>query len=404
MRWDIFCRVIDNYGDAGVCWRLVRELVSRGQSVRLWIDDVAPLAWMVPWAPGGTAPQGVEIRAWADAEQPAMPGDGTGAPGDVVIEAFGCHLPDAFVERMQGVPGLQWVNLEYLSAESYVERSHGLPSPVWNGPGAGLTKRFFYPGFTPRTGGLLRPTEGSAWPAAAAQVGWPRQRADALMSLRQALLDELNTHTGAPVHAPTAAPWLLAFCYPNSPLACILESVARQPAAPEAPPVQVWLAPGGATDLALAWQATSAHAQRLALHPLPHWPQAQFDAWLDACDLRLVRGEDSAVRALWSGQPHLWQLYKQDDGVHADKLDAFLDRWMAPWPAALQAQLRPWWRLWNGLPGAEDWLTHPEAAAAAWPAWDDGSPWAIAQHQSASALASQSDLCSQLMAFVNTSG
>lgn len=39
--WDIFCSVVDNYGDIGVCWRLAVNLAQRGQRVRLWIDDSA---------------------------------------------------------------------------------------------------------------------------------------------------------------------------------------------------------------------------------------------------------------------------------------------------------------------------------------------------------------------------
>ena len=45
LRWDIFCRVVDNFGDAGVCWRLARQLADEhGLAVTLWIDDVASLA------------------------------------------------------------------------------------------------------------------------------------------------------------------------------------------------------------------------------------------------------------------------------------------------------------------------------------------------------------------------
>ena len=57
--WDIFCRVIDNYGDIGVCWRLARQLANEfGQTVRLWVDDLArAVEWMtangVRFAPGG---------------------------------------------------------------------------------------------------------------------------------------------------------------------------------------------------------------------------------------------------------------------------------------------------------------------------------------------------------------
>ena len=59
MRWDLFCRVVDNFGDVGVCWRLACELARRGDAVRLWIDDASALAWM---APDGMA--GVEVGAF----------------------------------------------------------------------------------------------------------------------------------------------------------------------------------------------------------------------------------------------------------------------------------------------------------------------------------------------------
>ena len=48
MRWDLFCRALDNYGDIGVGWRLAADLGARGEAVRLWLDDPAP-----PLAVGG---------------------------------------------------------------------------------------------------------------------------------------------------------------------------------------------------------------------------------------------------------------------------------------------------------------------------------------------------------------
>ena len=170
LRWDIFCRVIDNFGDIGVCWRLARALAVRGQAVRLWVDDASALAWM---APSGC--QGVEMRQWLP-EQP-IPQDCE--TGDVVIEAFGCEIDPAWVamnrralyadsmpangqKHLKNAP--VWINLEYLSAERYVERSHRLPSPIMRGPAAGLVKWFFYPGFTAGTGGVLRDMEVASAP------------------------------------------------------------------------------------------------------------------------------------------------------------------------------------------------------------------------------------------------
>ena len=87
-RWDLFCRVIDNHGDLGVCWRLACDLAGRGAEVRLWIDDASALNWMAPQG----AP-GVEVLPWRDPQDDEV-------PGDVVVEAFGCDPPAAFVARM----------------------------------------------------------------------------------------------------------------------------------------------------------------------------------------------------------------------------------------------------------------------------------------------------------------
>jgi uncharacterized repeat protein (TIGR03837 family) len=93
-RWDIFARVVDNFGDAGVSWRLARQLaVEHGRDVVLWLDQLAPLARIAPDVVGDRSTQrahGVTIRHWTDPFPAAE-------PADVVVEAFGCGLPDAYV-------------------------------------------------------------------------------------------------------------------------------------------------------------------------------------------------------------------------------------------------------------------------------------------------------------------
>ena len=278
MRWDLFCRVIDNFGDIGVCWRLAAELARRGQTVRLWLDDATALRWMAPQG----AP-GVTVVPWTTAA-PAL------EPGDVVVEAFGCDPPPDFVARMAAMarPPV-WINLEYLSAEAYVERSHGLPSPVHSGAGRGLVKWFFYPGFTPRTGGLLRSTASAS-----------TSESDAA----------------------------LVFCYANPMLPRLAEDW----------PGRLLLAPGAAQTL---------DAPRVTR--LDWLTQTGFDALLTRCALNFVRGEDSFVQAVWAGRPFVWQIYPQDDGAHRAKLEAFLDQFLAGADATLADDLRRLWRAWNGL-------------------------------------------------------
>ena len=182
LRWDVFCRVVDNHGDLGVCWRMAADLASRGHTVRLWVDDAAALAFMAPGALQGRHP-GVTVLPWTT---PIAPDLLAVLPlADVWVEAFGCEIAPEFIAtyvhpawtqgQFDSKPSLQppvWINLEYLSAESYVERAHGLPSPVLRGPGQGLTKRFFYPGFTPATGGLLREADLAARQAAFDRRAW----------------------------------------------------------------------------------------------------------------------------------------------------------------------------------------------------------------------------------------
>jgi uncharacterized repeat protein (TIGR03837 family) len=308
MLWDIFCKVIDNHGDIGVCWRLSAEIARRGERVRLWVDDASALAWM--------APQGhpVQIVPWAD-PVPALD------PGDVVVEAFGCDPPATFVAALAVKArraGRQppWFNLEYLSAEAYVERSHGLPSPVLHGPAAGLTKRFIYPGFSQRTGGLLREAD-----LPGRQAGFNRQ--------------EWLSRQGIDAQG---ARLVSLFCYEPPALASLLRQLARG-----AQPTLLLVTAGRAqAAVAQVMQTLPSHSQ-LRLHQLPLLSQDEFDQLLWSCDLNFVRGEDSLVRALWAGRPFVWHLYPQQDDAHRPKLEAFLNWLQAP------PELRAFYRVWNGL-------------------------------------------------------
>ncbi|MBQ0932402.1 elongation factor P maturation arginine rhamnosyltransferase EarP [Ideonella alba] len=342
--WDLFCRVIDNHGDLGVCWRLAVDLAERGQRVRLWVDDAAALAWMAP-----QGHPGVQVLRW---QEDALP-----TPGEVVVEAFGCDPPPAFVAAMRAEqrPPV-WLNLEYLSAEPYVERSHGLRSPVMSGPGAGLDKWFFYPGFTPATGGLLREPgriealdtcARDAWLAAWGLQARPGER---LVSL---------------------------FCYAGAPVDRLLAALAGTPT--------LLLTTPGAATAALQGRALPPGLRSLAL---PWLPQTAYDQLLAVCDLNLVRGEDSFVRAQWAARPFLWQIYVQDDGVHQAKLEAFLQRLRQDQPPALAGAVAQAFRAWNGF--AADGLDPLPPLA----------DWQGLTRRWRSRLLTQVDLTTQLLAFV----
>ncbi len=368
--WDVFCQVIDNFGDVGVCWRLCADLAARGHTVRLWLDDPQALHWMAPGALEG-AWSGVSVCARSQASDPDVLA--ALAPAQIWVESFGCDLPEAFVAtRAQSSfsqPPL-WINLEYLSAEAFVERCHRLPSPVMSGPAKGWTKYFFYPGFTPRTGGLLREPgllhKRSAFgPAQRRQ--WLRShgvedRGEMLVSL---------------------------FCYASAPAERLLAQLSALDTR-----VHLLVTAGQAQSLVEQTLARTGQTPgQLRISDVPLLSQTAFDTLLWACDLNFVRGEDSLVRALWAGRPCVWQIYPQDDGAHRLKLQAFLETLDAP------PEVRAWHAQWNGLAPWGAPLALPLCASQPpetgqsgdWRAWAQAVPQRLAQ---------QSDLLTQLCDFV----
>jgi len=358
LRWDIFCKVIDNYGDIGVCWRLSADLAARGERVRLWVNDTSALRWM---APHGCP--GVEVMVWT---QP-FPSHGLDA-GDVLIEAFGCEIAPEFIaacvekEKATGQT-IAWINLEYLSAEDFVERAHGLPSPVLSGLGTGMSKHFFYPGFTPRTGGLLREPD----------LARRQSRFD-----RPAWLRQLGIQ-------PTGERLISLFCYEPPALTNLLAQLAAHPQ-----PTRLLVTPGRATDAVRALVDRNNRLQpswnqrgMLSFSYLPVFSQLAFDHLLWASDFNFVRGEDSLVRALWAGKPFVWQIYPQHDDAHHGKLEAFLDMIRAP------ASLRQFHRSWNGVD--EKPLGELELI-----------PWGQTARDTRNRLMQQTDLSSQLLEFVRS--
>jgi uncharacterized repeat protein (TIGR03837 family) len=353
--WDIFCTVIDNHGDLGVCWRLTRQLLAQGQSVRLWVDDASALSWM---APETQTLAHLQVLPWSDASQSEVLQ--SLRPADVWIEAFGCTLPEAFVahfvKRAVATHPQQpaWINLEYLSAEDWVPRMHRLPSPVMSGPAKGWTKTFFYPGFTSDTGGLLRETDLLERQQRFDRAAW-RQK-----------------------HAPTLAPdglLISLFCYEPAALPQLLSQLVGTPH-------HLLVTPG--RPLAAVQQALAHMPVQPSWSALPYTDQNGFDDMLWACDLNLVRGEDSLVRALWAGQPFVWHIYPQDDNAHHDKLEAFLDWMQAP------ESLRRAHRVWNGMEAGQ-W---PALNAETLQIWSHNTQ--TKRHQ----ISGQTDLVTQLIHFL----
>ncbi|WP_459614862.1 elongation factor P maturation arginine rhamnosyltransferase EarP [Bordetella sp. 2513F-2] len=361
MRADLFCRVIDNYGDIGVCWRLARRLAhGHGWRLRLWVDDLASFARIQPGVQPGLPRQavdGVEILHWTP-ETP-LP-----EPGDVVIEAFACDPPAQFVASMRQRRPL-WINLEYLSAEAWVESCHGLPSQRADG----LVKYFFFPGYTSGTGGLLREPGLSA----------ERDALQASPAARRTWLQRLGLTPAQLAPLDAGARLVSLFCYPHAPWVELAAALAAGPRP------TLLLAPSG---IAPGLEAACPPDSALTLARVPFVAQPDYDRLLWCCDLNFVRGEDSLVRAGWAARPLVWQIYPQDEDAHLPKLEAWLERYGAP-PAA-EALIRAWNRSGDAPLGTA------LAQALHEPAW---GRWAAHARAWDAELAGRPDLADRLVAF-----
>jgi uncharacterized repeat protein (TIGR03837 family) len=323
----LFCRIVDNYGDAGVCWRLARELVTEhGLDVVLFIDDVATLARIEP----AIDPRRVAQRVAGVAVAPLDDGAPPGPLPRVVVEGFSCGLSPAYVAAMAAASTKpRWINLEHLSAEPWIDGAHALPSPH---PRLPLVRYFWFPGFTRRSGGLLRERDLFG-------------RRDACQAQRAPAQDALR---------------ILLFTYDNAALPPLLAHWSSGserirfdvPEGVAAASLERWLGarlppPGG-----------SAGRGNVELRVLPFTGQDEFDAQLWSADVNFVRGEDSFVRAQWAARPFVWHAYRQTDAAHMTKLEAFIARYVADLRADAQRAVCTFWHAFN----AEDVST----IASAW--------------------------------------
>ncbi|MBM7072635.1 elongation factor P maturation arginine rhamnosyltransferase EarP [Shewanella sp. 202IG2-18] len=316
--WDIFCTVIDNYGDIGVTWRLAKQLASEYQrSIKLWVDDLNSFHHILPGLDPTTERQkfnNIEVIHWND-KTPA-----SWLAGDTIIEAFACELPDAVKNKLEkcGKQVPVWLNLEYLSAESWIDDIHGLPSLQNNG----ISKSFFFPGFSEKSGGLICESD--------------------LFKLQDTFLSTVD------VKKQFLAPFgihyhdqqiISVFSYESLALETIVQSLVTSEKS------TILLVPNSrsvhsissalAIDEKTLIVGKSYPFGSLTLVITPFTDQEGFDKLLWLSDINIIRGEDSFLRAQWARKPFIWHIYPQDDQAHINKLNAFLKRYCEHLPTEL---------------------------------------------------------------------
>jgi uncharacterized repeat protein (TIGR03837 family) len=391
LNWDIFCNVVDNFGDIGVCWRLACNLAARGKRVRLWVDDVSPLAWM---APNGHA--NVEVIDCQNGLKKDLPSDQNYTLGDVLVDTFDCEFAINLIatqaintpargqfEHKKKTIQPVWLNLEYLTAESFAERAHTLPYVHHSGAAKGWTQRYFYPGFNDKTGGLLREIDLFERQKAFDRAAWLRElfeksdAAEQSFPRRRESMTDNTRFISLFCYEPVALEALLDQLASSETQTCLLVTAGRASAAVKA-----------LLEHKKRLQPAYLLPEQLSILYLPQLTQTDFDHLLWSCDLNFVRGEDSLVRAIWAAKPFVWQIYPQHDGAHHAKLDAFLQMMEAP------ASLKTAHIAWNA--SALERENNPNLPR--FPQLDLLN-WKQSAEKLSNKLSLQSDLASNLIAF-----
>lgn len=288
--------MVDHFGDIGVCWRLALELQGAGHRVRLFCDDLNSLLALAP----DYAQSEIQVLDWTwENAQPRKL--------DLLIESFACGVPDSYWHLQKGEEAPLWIVLDYLALESWAGSCHGLRSPS---PIAGVSKYYFFPGLGDDLGGLI------------ADRGYRQQIQERDLHRESQRQDWALAYD---VRADSA--WISLFTYPHDWVSFFTELEELEQS------FVLWVPAGYVLDwcssklpgLSFAWQGDHWQKAKVRVQPLPFMKQEKYQHLLLLCDFAFVRGEDSFIRAVLGGVPHLWHAYLQAEGAHMDKVDGYLN-------------------------------------------------------------------------------
>lgn len=278
---DIFCNVIDNFGDIGFSLRLARDLTLHDLTICLYCDNIQTVKKIANKS--DLLNPRLSIIPWPESAS-------SYTPSDTVIEAFSCRLPHEISKKIKNNKSLV-IQLDYLTAEKFAEDCHGLSSSS-----DGSRSFSYFPGFTDKTGGIICED-----------------------SFRNKIQ---NTKT----IIPSSSCSISLFCYKTANLEPILKwlSKSKMTFIFNVFEGQPWQLISNIFGKDYKFQNTIQDG-KFSFRYTPMSDQISYDTALLNHNLNFVRGEDSIVRAMLSGRPFIWNIYPQDAGTHIKKLNSFFD-------------------------------------------------------------------------------
>lgn len=310
MEITVLCKVVDNFGDIGVVFRLCRALseLKKNLKIRLVVSNLDSFAKISKGIDSTKTFQ--EFRGWKvfDWNDSALcKKEFSKNPPEFILECFQCGRPE-WLEELLFSPqfnlNVQIVNVEYLTAESWADDFHLLKSGTRS---AKIKKINFMPGFTKKTGGLILDKNF---------MRCLSEKKFALNLVKQNLDKKILSEDFSDSFK------ILIFSYPKN--FDFLASAIKEFSFLKK--IIVFVASGAGADSA----KISLKKFKVDFVCLPFMQQEVWDAFLSLMDFSFVRGEDSFSRCCLFGNPFIWNIYPQEEEFHIVKLNAFLQKIKIP--------------------------------------------------------------------------
>lgn len=310
MEITVLCKVVDNFGDIGVVFRLCRALseLKKNLEIRLVVSNLDSFAKISKGIDSTKTFQ--EFRGWKvfDWNDNALcKKEFSKNPPEFILECFQCGRPE-WLEELLFSPqfnlNIQIVNVEYLTAESWADDFHLLKSGTRS---AKIKKINFMPGFTKKTGGLILDKNFMCCLS---------EKKFALNLVKQNLDKKILSEDFSDSFK------ILIFSYPKN--FDFLASAIKEFSFLKK--IIVFVASGAGADSA----KISLKKFKVDFVCLPFIQQEVWDAFLSLMDFSFVRGEDSFSRCCLFGNPFIWNIYPQEEEFHIVKLNAFLQKIKIP--------------------------------------------------------------------------
>lgn len=281
---DIFCQVIDNYGDVGVAYRLAREFkrVYPNKKLRFVINQIEELNLI-------RKSEDIEIILYKDISKIEN-------SADLIIESFGCEIPKEYMDKALKKSKLI-INLEYFSAEKWVDDFHLQESFL----GGNLKKYFFIPGLSEKSGGILLDNEFL-------------ERKKKVEANKEYYLEKFEIKEKYDLIGSV-------FSYEKN-----FDSLIEELKKLNKKVILLILSEKTQKNF-IKYFDNGNNYDKIKFVKLPFFTYDKYEELLALCDFNLVRGEDSFVRALLLGKPFLWHIYPQGENTHIKKLESFLEKY-----------------------------------------------------------------------------